>query len=160
MLSLQRLGYVFEDQIHEILVQTKLIVLREKDVVRKYGLHVKGIDHLIYHNDYIICIQDKTENKNIVLSTINHFITCVESVSHRENKKCIGIYLSKCGLTGPARISFYDANSRNKNLFLHLEDEDLSRLKYKLLELLYANQIYLYDSDDCSYMLSSDKRFI
>ncbi len=149
------LGYIFEDEIHELLVQTKLQVLREKDIVRKYGLNVKGIDHLVYHPDYIICIQDKTVSSSIVLSSVNHFINCVESISYSEAKKCIGIYLSKNGLTGPSRTAIQDANLRNRNLFLHLEDEDLEYLKFKLLDLLYSNQIYIYDSEDCLFMLPS-----
>jgi hypothetical protein len=151
----QELGIIFENEIHELLVQTKFCVLREKDIVRKYGQHVKGIDHILYHENYIICIQDKTLSSSIVLSTINHFINCVESISYKEEKRCIGIYLSKLGLTGPSRISLDDANTRNRNTFLHLEDMDLEHLKYKLLDLFYSNQIYIYDSEDTIYMLPS-----
>lgn len=149
----QSLGLLFEDEVHELLVQTKLPVLREKDIVKKYGQNVKGIDHLITHSEYIICIQDKRTSSSPVLSVVNHFIQCVESISWKENKKCIGIYLTKQGLTGPARVSFSDVNSRNKNLFIELYDNNLSKLKYKLLELFYSNHIYLYESDDCLYML-------
>lgn len=154
MLNFQRIGYEFEDQVHEILIQTKLQVLREKDIVRIYGQNLKGIDHIVYHNNCIICIQDKTNNTSIVLSTVNHFINSVETISYTENKRCIGIYLSKSGLTSPARLSLSDANTRNRNLFLELEDLNLENLKYKLIKLLYSNQIYLYDSDDCIFMLS------
>ncbi len=151
----KKLGRKFEDEVHELLTQTKLQVLRERDIVRKYGIHVKGIDHLIYTDSYIICIQDKTESTRIVLSSINHFITCVETISYKEKKRCVGIYLSKYGLTAPSIKSFSDINLRNNNLFYHLEDTDLEYLKHKLLELLYSNQIYIYDSEDCLYMLPS-----
>ncbi len=149
----QSLGLLFEDEVHELLVQTKLPVLREKDIVKKYGQNVKGIDHLLFHQDYIICIQDKRTSSSPVLSVVNHFIQCVESISWKENKKCIGIYLTKQGLTGPARTAISDTNSRNKNQFIELHDDNLSRLKYKLLDLFYSNHIYIYEYDDSLYML-------
>ncbi len=151
--SPQALGLQFEDEIHELLIQTKLHVLREKDIVKKYGLNLKGIDHLVYSIGYIICIQDKVTTSSPTLSLVNHFIQCVENIGHKENIKCIGIYLTKKALTSPAKLALSDANKRNINLFLEIQDEDLAHLKHKLLSIFYENQIYLYESDDSLYML-------
>jgi hypothetical protein len=152
-ISPQTLGILFEDEIHELLVKTKLQVLREKDIVRKYGSNLKGIDHMVYTDLYILCFQDKWTSTSPVLSTVNHFINCVETVSYKENKKCIGIYLTKISLTNPAKLAFSDANSRNRNLFIEIQSEDKKRLQYNLLDLLYSNQINIYESDDSVYML-------
>lgn len=151
--SPQALGLLFEDEIHELLIQTKLQVLRENDIVRKYGLNLKGIDHLVYGIGYIICIQDKVTSSSPTLSLVNHFIQCVENIGHKEKIKCVGIYLTKQPLTKPGKLALLDANKRNINLFLEIQDEDLPHLKHKLLSVLYENQIYLYESDDSLYML-------
>ncbi len=151
--SPQALGLAFEEEIHELLVQTKLQVLREKDIVRKYGLNLKGIDHIVYHQDYLICIQDKVTSSSPVLSVVNHFIQCVENIAFKEKKKCIGIYLTKVQLTSPAKLALTDANNRNKNFFVEIQSEDLAHLKYKLLDLFYSNHIYIYEPDDSLYML-------
>lgn len=152
-LTPQALGLQFEDDIHNLLIQTKLQVLREKDIVRKYGSNLKGIDHLVYAIGYIICIQDKVTSSSPTLSLVNHFIQCVENIGHKEKIKCVGIYLTKQTLTSPAKLALSDANKRNINLFLEIQDDDLAHLKHKLLSILYENQIYLYESDDSVYML-------
>lgn len=149
----QALGLQFEDEIHELLVQTRLQVLREKDIVRKYGSNLKGIDHLVYTIGYIICIQDKVTSYSPTLSLVNHFIQCVENIGYKEGVRCVGIYLTKLSLTSPAKLALLDANKRNVNYFVEIQAEDLAHLKYKLLSILYDNQINLYESDDSLYML-------
>lgn len=161
----QQEGINFENEIHELLVTTKLKILREIDVVNKYGKTNKGIDHLLYddNNNTIICIQTKFTSSKPQLQQINHFIQCVENISSIDNKKCIGIYFTKLPLTSTAYEAFSNKNNKSNNYYLqitidnkHVDESDFNKkyiLQYNLREYLYIHyHIYCYDYDGCIIM--------
>lgn len=147
MLRLQKFGLEFENEIHNILSKTKLQVLSEKEIVKKYSRINNGIDHLMYANNYIICIQTKWTKANPDLSKINHFIKCVDNISQIEKIKCIGIYLSKQKITSIANNAFEFENKKNLNHYLSINGEDKKTIINSLTKLLYENEIYLYDDE-------------
>jgi len=161
----QEEGTAFENEIHQLLSTTKLKVLREIDVVNKYGKTNKGIDHLLYddNNNVIICIQTKFTSSKPQLQQINHFIQCVENISLIDNKKCIGIYLTKLPLTATAYEAFINKNKKYDNYYLQITidnkyeyENNINKkyiLQYNLREYLYIYlHIYCYDYDDCIIM--------
>jgi len=152
-LTPQQAGFKFEDKIHRLLSQTKFSVLREKDIVQIYGIIFKGIDHLVYTDNYIICLQDKWMITSPTLSKINHFITCTNNIGFSVGCRCIGIYLSKKQLTGPALQAFEFENTKNINHYTNLYDEDENIILDKLTRLLYENSINLYEEDGSLIML-------
>lgn len=153
MLYEQKLGYDFENMIHNLIIQTNYEVLREKEIIKKYGKLFYGIDHLMYVSDYIICIQDKWKNTKSDLSEINHFIKTIEKINDVENKRCIGIYLSKLPLTKGALDAFEYENLKLKNIFMSLDNTNMSVLLNKLSLLFYSNHIFFYESDGSTIML-------
>lgn len=145
-------GRLFEKEISSILNLTKLNVLSEKDVRSEYGQNNTAIDHMFETNHFIYCIQDKWEKNPVCISKINHFITCVNNISNKKNKKCIGIYLSKMPLTKNSQTAFDEQNNMNKNLFLNINAEIKSKIFNDFIELLYNNDIYLYTDDNTCLM--------
>ena len=154
MISKQQQGYIFEDKVHELISQTNNQVLREKEIIKKYGILSYGIDHLIYTSEYIICIQDKWRETKSSLHDINHFLKSVEKVSEAENKRCIGIYMTKVPVTKGGLEAFDSENKKQSNLFVSFHDEDMDKILKKLSELLYLNHIYFYESDGSIIMLN------
>jgi hypothetical protein len=153
MLSRQKLGYKFEDLVHELISQTSYPVLREKEIINTYGILSYGIDHLINLPEYIVCIQDKWRDTKTQLSDINHFIKSCDKVHEAENKKCVGIYLTKIEITKGALEAFEYENYKQKNFYLSLFDSDMNQLLKKLSYLMYSNQIYFIDPDGSTIML-------
>ena len=154
MLTKQQLGYLFEDCVHELISHSNFQVLREKEIVEKYSNLSYGIDHLIYLQDFIICIQDKWRDIKSSLSDINHFIKCVENIHVKENnKKCIGIYLSKIVITKGGVDAFEFENRKNCYYFLSLYDDNIKMLLNKLTKFLYdMTNVYLYELDGSAIM--------
>ena len=153
-LSKQELGYLFENLVHDLISKTKYPVLREKEIINIFGILSFGIDHLIILPEYNICIQDKWRDSKIQLSNINHFIKSCDKISEAENKKCIGIYLTKLGISKGGLEALEYENIKQKNFYLSLFDSDMNLLLEKLSNLLYSNQIYFYNSDGSIIMLN------
>ena len=160
MSSRQQLGYIFEENIHNLILQTIYEVLGEKQIIKKYGKLYYGIDHIINVSEYIICIQDKWRDTKSQLSDINHFIKSTEKISDVENKRCIGIYLSKLPLTKGALDAFEYENIKLKNKFMSLSNDNMNKLLLELSYLLYSNQIYFYECDGSSIMLDLNSNII
>ena len=149
----QERGRQFETTVHYFISQTKCIIMRENDIIKKYGVNNKGIDHLIYVNNYIICIQDKWMSSKPSLSCVHHFIKCVENISEIEKCKCIGIYLSNLPLTSVALQVFDIENWKNKNHYVSIYDENEEKLLKKLMKMFYKNKIWFFEQDGCCIML-------
>lgn len=155
MLTAQDKGRLFEKNIHSFLQQTKLNVLTENDVKKKYGIDTTAIDHLIELDFYILCFQDKCEKSSPSVSQINHFIQCVNNISFRSNKICIGIYLSMMPLSQNSLYAFYMQNQNNElyNKFISINSSNENKVLYKLTQFLYENNIFLYEEDGSCIML-------
>lgn len=153
MLSRQKLGYIFENTVHNLISQTNYKVLREKDIIKKYGIIYYGIDHIINLQEYVICIQDKWRDTKSTLSDVNHFIKTIEKIGDAENKRCIGIYLSKLSITKNAFDAFEYENIKMKHKFISLSNDNMDKLLYELTYLFYSNQIYFYENDGSTIML-------
>jgi len=153
LITAQNRGRLFEKSIHTFLQKTNLDVLSEKEVKKKYGIDTTAIDHLIELDSYILCFQDKYENCNPSISKINHFIQCVTNVSTRSNKKCIGIYISKMPLSANSLEAFNMNNISSRNIFISLSNSNEEYILYDLINLLYSNNIFLYEEDGSCIML-------
>ena len=154
MLSLQNRGRLFEKSIHSYLEKTKLIVLSEKEIKRKYGIDTTAIDHLIELDSFILCFQDKYEKICPSISKINHFIQCVSNISLRSQKKCIGIYLSIMPLSTNSMYAFNIQNNISPNKFISINNINEELIFNDLIYYLYDNQIFLYEDDGSCIMIS------
>lgn len=122
--NLYELGYSFENSIHEQISKCKYQVLREKEIVSKYGSIIYGIDHLIIGSDFIISIQDKWKKSKPTLNDINHFIKAIERIGYIENKCYLWIYLSKMPLTSYAKSAFEYENIKTcVNKFIEINSD-------------------------------------
>ncbi len=161
-MSKQDLGCKFETQIHELLQLTKLTnknILREKDI-KKYSVHITGIDHLIDLDDFCIAIQDKYVHSHKPTNTdIHHFKTCVNDLSKILKKKIYGIYLSILEPTAPAKKSIEYENSLKNNEFNFMHHENKEKLVFELLQFLYSKNIYLYEEND-TVMLNENENYL
>jgi hypothetical protein len=155
----QQKGRIFEDRIHKILISTKLLVYREKEVKSNYANHITGIDHLIMNDDICIAIQDKyVKSKKPSNVDIHHFKTSVNDLYKIIKRKIIGVYLSLMSPTQPALNSFNFENKHGDNSFLFINDPDEEILVEKFIEFLYENKVYLYDEEDV-FMLGDKHSF-
>ena len=155
----QQKGRIFEDRIHNILISTKLLVYREKEVKSNYANHITGIDHLIMNDNICIAIQDKyVKSKKPSNVDIHHFKTSVNDLYKIIKRKIIGVYLSLMSPTQPALNSFNFENKNGDNSFLFINDTDEEILVEKFIEFLYENKVYLYDEEDV-FMLGDKHSF-
>ena len=93
-LSPQKLGFELETMIHNKLCKYNIKCYRENEIKEIYNLN--GVDHLIIHNNNIICLQDKWENKTPTIRDINHFIQTSNTIlQNHNNMKLFGIFVSK-----------------------------------------------------------------
>jgi hypothetical protein len=145
-------GRLFEKEISSLLSLTRLKILSEKEVRQTYGQNNTAIDHMFENNFYIFCIQDKWEKSNVCISKINHFITCVNNISLKREKKCIGIYLSKMPLTKNSILSFDEQNNIRKNIFLNINAEDKYKMFDIFIDFLYKNKIFMFTDDNSCLM--------
>jgi hypothetical protein len=153
MLSPQELGIKFENKVHETLEDSLRIkqILREKDVKSSYGSNNSSIDHLLedYGNGYIICIQDKWENRAACISKINHFLMVVNNISKKHpNQLCIAIYLSKLPISGPSSLAFMN----NSIKCINIHDNNMDIAIEKLLECIHIYGMYTYEYDNSLVM--------
>ena len=148
-----KLGYEFEDLIHNIISQSEYIVLRENDIVKTYGQTVYGIDHMIKTTNFLVLIQDKWKNSKPGLQDINHFTKATERISDIEHKRCLCIYLSKYPITSYAEQAFNVENNKRLNRFITISSESQQQIIKILTRILYNNKIYFYESDGSAIMI-------
>ena len=116
VLSPSKKGFYIEYIIHTYLSNIYKICYNEKEIKKKYGLHVSGIDHLFHLNNHIISIQTKFHTKKIGLKDSNHFIKCCYDIYDTENTPMVCIMLSKHGITKNSKCSFQSENNKTNNL--------------------------------------------
>ena len=152
----QEFGREFENEIHQLLQKTKKKILREKEI-KKYSVHISGIDHLIICENFCIAIQDKYVKSHKPSNTdIHHFKRCVNDLGRIIRKKIIGIYLSLLEPTCPAKKSITVLNSLKNNEFIFINNENKQKLIYQLFQFLYEKNIYLYEDEDTIMMSEND----
>ena len=148
----------FNSKINDLLSQTKYPILKKNEILTYSNINIKLIDNLIFVDHYIIgiCNRWSFTNSNITLIQIQNFISELAQISLIENKKVIGIFLSKTQLDKilPNFIqnisfnNFYDINN-----FYNLYHKNYNILINKLSNLLYENSIYFYEPDNSAIML-------
>lgn len=161
-LSPQQLGMEFENQVHFILANNLQVknLLREKEIKRLYGANCSGIDHMfdIPFTNISICIQDKWTNSKSPISTINHFMKCVQNINVQTNRSIQGIFLSKLPITKPSLQAFeFDNKSQHKvnfiNISLEIQEQEQEQLIEKMLHYFhYTYKLWTYDFDGCIKM--------
>jgi hypothetical protein len=145
-------GIIFERKVHDYLKSTNFNILNETEIRNKYGSNVSGIDHIIFNDNYIICIQDKYMSSKPCVYQINHFIYCVFEISYIEKKKCIGLYLSNLAPTRVAQKSFESMNQKYDFVIFKSIHNSIDILIDSLLEYLYTLNIFIYDEDGSCIM--------
>jgi hypothetical protein len=159
LVTKRELGFIFEDNNHILLQKTNQVVIREKDIVKKYGRLANGIDHMIFIKEcpnIIIAIQDKWRDTPSQLSDINHFIRCVNHIENIEDKYIFGIYVTKKKITKGAMESFENENKICKR-FNYVFSDKMECVQYKLMSILYDLEVYMYDFDGSTIMLNNDE---
>ena len=149
----QKDGFAFENFIKHTLEMTRLPVLTEREVIKKFGKDITAIDHLIINDNYYIAFQDKWRNSKEGNSSINHFIQCVNTIKEISNKPCLAIYLSRLPITKVSQLAFDRQNSNNINYFISINNEDPLILYNDLMKFLYSNSIFYYDYDGTALMI-------
>jgi hypothetical protein len=162
----QKIGIIFENSVHNAINNHLRVtnLLREKDIKNIYGINNSGIDHMfdIFYTNISICIQDKWEETKSSISTINHFIKCVQNIQLITNKQIIGIFLSKLPITKNSLEAFNFDNRLLLNIKfinIHLDEKEYSLVNSKeilidkLLDYLHLNyQLWTHDFDDSIIM--------
>lgn len=141
-------------QINDILQKTNLDFLGSSEIKKSYGSSNLDIDYLINVNDMILCIKEKYDRVTPYLSNIKDFITSVNSISNKTNKECIGIYVSCMPLANESKKILETQNSIS-NSFYSINDLNRHILLQKLINILYANNIFMYNEDDSCIMINN-----
>ena len=163
MISPQDLGFELEKQIHERLAKHNIKCYRENDIKQIYNLH--GVDHLIIHNDNIICIQDKWEAKTPKLKDINHFIQTAITIHTNHNKcKLFGLFISKkpCSSGGIDALARYEFKNITCSIMINLIDDVEKEIIQNILNIKILNMrdnkphIILQKEDDAHVKLINE----
>jgi hypothetical protein len=150
----RKLGIRFESTIGSLLQKTKAFVMNETEIRQKYGNHNSAVDHFIEFNNKRYFIQDKWRESKPSMPDINHFIQVVTNISEYSNTKCDAIYLSKMPLTKGGVSAFSEQNKKQDKIYFHsISSEDQSEVIHKFSEVIYRNEIWYYDHEDCIEML-------
>jgi len=159
--SHQQSGIIFENNVNNAIKNHLKVnnLLREKDIKNKYGVNNSGIDHMfdIFNTNISICIQDKWEETKSSISTVNHFIKCVQNIQLITSKQILGIFLSKLPITKNSLEAFNFDNRSLMNIRfinIHLDEKEYSLVNSteilidKLLIYLHLNwQLWTHDFD-------------
>jgi hypothetical protein len=160
MISPQQLGINFENEINCLLCLTDKKILREQEIVNIYGNNCFGIDHLIYCDNFIICIQDKWTNKNPSLTDAQHFLSAMRNIYRIQNKRIIAIYISKTPITERAYNEFKNEEKYLNYKFYKLCSENQNIIYKNLMKFLYSLKIYFYDNNEKTNLIMYDETFI
>lgn len=85
--------------------------MREKDIRKKYGKHITGIDHIFISCNKMVLVQDKWMKTKPTIRDINHFVRCskqIELINY--NYVCLPIFVSKLVPTQVALKSLLEDN--------------------------------------------------
>jgi hypothetical protein len=150
----QERGRQFETNIHNFLLKTNKVVLREKDIKHEHGGNISGIDHFIDCGTYGLCIQDKLQKIKITTSQVGHFICCVNNLSKKIGKKCIGIFITNKPFSPFAEKQILDENNTNhSNNFDIIYDDNFNILCDKIMCYFYKKHIWFYEPNGDSVMI-------
>ena len=158
MLSPQIHGKIFESDIHSFLTKTRQHLLNEAEI-RKYDSTITAIDHMLFANNICFCFQDKWLKTSISNSNFNHFCKCVEKVANKISNTIYAIYISNTNFSSIAQILFNEENDKFKSgtskiKYIKINNNNNKEIIFKeLQELLYSNNIYIYDTDNDCLML-------
>jgi hypothetical protein len=142
-----------DKKIQDILKKTTFNFL-EKDQIKEYsGNRNIDIDYLINFSDNILCIKDKNEIRTPSLSNIKDFIESTDLMARNTNRKCIGIYISYMPLNKESVKLFEDQKCKTSNKYYYIDHKNRDYLLKKLIEILYENNIFMYDEDESCIML-------
>lgn len=142
MLTPSKIGFLFEDFIRDILKKTNLEFYDEKNIRKSYP-EITAIDHIIIHNNEILCFQDKWKKSKDTPKDIHHFHCCIEKIKNISNKNCYGIYLSKIELSKNAKKCADEYNITS------IYDNNPENIKKLLIDYFYDNHnIYLFDKEN------------
>ena len=150
-------GFEFENLIHDFLLHTRHILLRENDIVKKFGKSFYGIDHMILSHDKNLCvvIQDKWIEKPVNIKDLSYFLNTIDLLKKLDSTIfVVGIFISKYGLSNPAI-----ERSINHNMSSHFYDvanTSILEIKKKLFKVLHSYEIYFYENDGCCVMLNNE----
>lgn len=129
------IGFELERKIHNSVLQIsqKIKIFRENDITRIYGNIAYGIDHLIYIDNYMICIQDKWENKKPSIRDINHFISAINMICNKTNKELLlALFISKQKFSKTGTNIFIETNNNYSNdIYFNIYDDIMDNLILK-----------------------------
>lgn len=136
-----------ENNINHILSLTKLQYINKYQYVY-HNIHLYFIDFMTLTDNFIICIYS-----NYIYQDINGFLSEIKLVQQYFQKPILGIYITffKINVNDEKIIS--DENKQNYNKIINIYNSDINKLTQKFMRILYAHNIYCYDSSDDCIML-------
>ena len=157
MLTPQQIGRNFENNIHNLLCLTDKIVLKEQEIVNTYKNNCFGVDHLIYCDTFMVCIQDKWTIKSPDITDAQHFISAMKKIQQVAKIKIIGIYISKTQITQRAydEFKFEEKNFQCKIYVLCSENQNI--IYKRLMKFLYSIGIFFFDNDKKTNLIMYDE---
>ena len=132
------------NNLQNYLSKTGLKVMIKNDITLKYNPNITGIDYIIEINNNLLCFKDEYKTSYIEYSKIASFIQCVKNVEILSKKVCIGIFIGKSSLTG-----------RNKDIITASQNITYVQDIIVLNNILYNNNIFLYEEDNSCIMLQN-----
>jgi hypothetical protein len=159
VLTKSKIGFKFEDEVHKVLETTNKIIMREKEIVSRFGVLCNGVDHLIYNDatHQLILIQDKWRERPQSLSEINHFVVAVKTIEEKTGMFAEGIYLTRRKITKGAMERLNHENNKSLcNKFHCVSDDNMDKSISKLVYKLYSLGIFMYEPDGSAIMLNNE----
>lgn len=149
MSQAQKLGYLFEDTIHNELDELDIFdkIYRETTIKKKYGSNYDGVDHLLYIDDYMITVQDKWQITSPHIAQIDQFISITNKIKNKIGRELLcALFVSKITMTQNGKVKLDDENEKytdDKYFAISSIDMDtavkktIDFIKYKLIEKGY-----------------------
>lgn len=144
----------------QILAKTNKQILNNNDLVKYYGDNIKYIMCAMLVNDIIIAFYDNINILQPTTDDVTLFINSLKFINNKEQKKCVGIYLSRLPLTTNAMKMFNNINKSNIFCCSNICDQSHDLMLQKLFIILYENNIYFYEDDESCYMLETNGNII
>ena len=142
-----------DKKVQDILKKTTFDFLEKDQIKQYYDNKNIDIDYLLNVPDYILCIKEKNELRTSSLSNIKDFIESTDLLSRKTNRSCIGIYVSCMQLNKESVKLFEDQNYTTCNKYYYIDNKDRTILLQKLVNILYNNNLFMYDEDESCIML-------
>ena len=138
----------FDNKIYKLLIKTKMNIIKNTDITQMFGQNLSKINYIINYDNICVCFYIVSD-KNKSNSEIEHFISNINIISNKIQKKCIGLIISNINIPDVMFQLIDYENNKNPNQFVILNDISYVELMKKILNYFYSLGIWMYDGEDC-----------